>query len=127
MDESSQHKEHRPPRTGGKAKQRGKSGKTKAIDEGKLQGKNPRAFIFKSSSKAKKARTIAAEKQQRKLRVPVVDRQSNEPPPYVVVVQGPPACGKSTVIRSLVKHYTRHALSEVKGPITVVSGKKRRI
>ena len=127
MDESSQRKEHRPPRTGGKAKQRGTGGKTKVIDEGKLQGKNPRAFIFKSSSKAKKARTIAAEKQQRKLRVPVVDRQSNEPPPYVVVVQGPPACGKSTVIRSLVKHYTRHALSEVKGPVTVVSGKKRRI
>ena len=40
---------------------------------------------------------------------------------------GPSGCGKSTVIKSLVKHYTRHALSEVKGPITVVSGKKRRI
>ena len=35
--------------------------------------------------------------------------------------------GKSTLIKSLVKHYTRHNLSSVKGPITVVSGKQRRI
>ena len=44
-----------------------------------------------------------------------------------MLVQGPPGCGKTTVIRSLVKHYTRHSMSEVKGPVTVVSGKKRRI
>ena len=31
------------------------------------------------------------------------------------------------MIRSLVKHYTRYTLSEVKGPVTVVSGKTRRI
>ena len=100
-----------------------------ARDEGTEQakGNNPRAFIFKSSSKARKARTVAAEKQQRKLRAPIMDRTGDEPPPFVVLVQGPPGCGKSTVIKSLVKHYTRHALSEVKGPITVVSGKKRRI
>jgi len=127
MDAPSQHKEHRPPRAGGKANKKRKIGKKECIGDEKLQGKNPRAFIFKSSSKAKRARTIAAEKQQRKLRVPIVDRQSNEPPPYVVLVQGPPACGKTTVIRSLVKHYTRHSLSEVRGPITVVSGKRRRI
>lgn len=30
--------------------------------------------------------------------------------------------GKSTLIRSLVKHYTRRNLGEVKGPITLVSG-----
>jgi ribosome biogenesis protein BMS1 len=35
--------------------------------------------------------------------------------------------GKSTLIKSLVKHYTRHNLSSVKGPITVVSGKQRRL
>ena len=70
---------------------------------------------------------MAAEKQQRKLRAPILDRQQEEPPPFVVLVQGPPGCGKTTVIRSLVKHYTRHAMSEVKGPVTVVSGKTRRI
>jgi hypothetical protein len=35
--------------------------------------------------------------------------------------------GKTTLIKSLVRRYTKHTLSEVKGPITVVSGKKRRL
>ena len=115
---SSQSKEHRPKRV---------SPRTKSTKNGKREqqpGNNPRAFIFKSSAKAKKARTVAAEKQQRKLRAPIVDRQVQEPPPFVVLVQGPPKCGKSTVIRSLVKYYTRYTLSEVKGPVTVVSARR---
>lgn len=35
--------------------------------------------------------------------------------------------GKSTLIRGLVKHYTRQNLADVRGPITCVAGKKRRI
>lgn len=35
--------------------------------------------------------------------------------------------GKSLVIRCLIKHFTRQSLSEVKGPITLVSGKARRL
>lgn len=31
------------------------------------------------------------------------------------------------MIRSLVKRYTKHNLTDIKGPITVVSGKKRRL
>lgn len=126
MDTAQPSKEHRAPRAGAKAKKKKATEKKKKGNE-QAKGQNPRAFIFKSSSKARKARTVAAEKQQRKLRAPIMDRTGEEPPPFVVLVQGPPGCGKSTVIRSLVKHYTRHALSEVKGPITVVSGKKRRI
>lgn len=126
MDTTQPSKEHRAPRAGAKAKKKKATEKKKKGNE-QAKGQNPRAFIFKSSSKARKARTVAAEKQQRKLRAPIMDRTGEEPPPFVVLVQGPPGCGKSTVIRSLVKHYTRHALSEVKGPITVVSGKKRRI
>lgn len=30
--------------------------------------------------------------------------------------------GKSLVIKSLIKHYTKHNLPEVRGPITIVSG-----
>ena len=119
-------KDHRTSRAGAKFQKKKASAKKKAGNE-QAKGQNPKAFIFKSSTKAKKARTKAAEKQMGKLRVPIMDRTGDEPPPFVVLVQGPPGCGKSTVIRSLVKHYTRHALSEVKGPITVVSGKKRRI
>jgi len=56
-----------------------------------------------------------------------MDRAPEEPPPFVVLVQGPAGVGKSTLIRGLVRHYTRHSLGEVRGPITVVSGKARRL
>ncbi|WVZ24117.1 hypothetical protein V8G54_002661 [Vigna mungo] len=48
-----------------------------------------------------------------------------EPVPYVVVVKGPPQVGKSLLIKSLVKHYTKHNLPHVRGPIIIVSGKQR--
>ena len=57
----------------------------------------------------------------------MVERAPEEPPPFVVLVQGPPGVGKSTLIRCLVKHCTRQALSEVKGPVTVVAGKTHRL
>ena len=31
------------------------------------------------------------------------------------------------LIRCLIKHYTRQSLSEVRGPITIVAGKQRRL
>ena len=35
--------------------------------------------------------------------------------------------GKSTLIRSLVKHWTKQNLNDPVGPITIITGKKRRI
>jgi GTPase SAR1 family protein len=46
-----------------------------------------------------------------------------EPPPILVAVVGPPKVGKTTLIQSLVKHYTKRNIGDAKGPITVVSGK----
>ncbi|KAJ1410469.1 Ribosome biogenesis protein BMS1/TSR1, C-terminal [Sesbania bispinosa] len=76
---------------------------------------------------AKRLQSRAVEKEQRRLHVPIIDRSYGEPPPYVVVVQGPPQVGKSLLIKSLVKHYTKHNLPDVRGPITIVSGKQRRL
>ncbi|KAI3854944.1 hypothetical protein MKX03_009102 [Papaver bracteatum] len=42
------------------------------------------------------------------------------PPPYVVLVQGPPNVGKSLLIKSLVKHFTmEHIMNDIQGPITI--------
>nr|KYP66001.1 hypothetical protein KK1_012279 [Cajanus cajan] len=88
---------------------------------------NPRAFAFSSSNKAKRLQSRAVEKEQRRLHVPIIDRSYGEPAPFVVVVQGPPQVGKSLLIKSLVKHYTKQNLPDVRGPITIVSGKQRRL
>ena len=45
----------------------------------------------------------------------------------VVAVVGPPGAGKTTLIKSLVKRYTKHTLTVINGPITVVTGKRRRL
>lgn len=59
--------------------------------------------------------------------VPTVERAPVEPPPFVVLVQGPPGVGKTTLIKCMVKHYTRQNIGEPKGPITVIAGKARRL
>ncbi|KAG2383583.1 hypothetical protein C9374_004254 [Naegleria lovaniensis] len=46
-------------------------------------------------------------------------------PPKLVAVVGPPKSGKTTLITSLVKQYTKQTLTEVTGPITVRTGKSR--
>lgn len=45
----------------------------------------------------------------------------------MVVVQGPKNSGKTTLIKSLVKHYTRQKLTDVHGPITVRANRNLRL
>ncbi|XP_011043597.1 PREDICTED: ribosome biogenesis protein BMS1 homolog isoform X3 [Populus euphratica] len=118
------HKPHRLRQAGPSKKTK----KTKQQGGGEEEKKrNPKAFGFNSSAKAKKLQSRAVEKEQRKLHVPTIERNYGEPPPFVVVVHGPPQVGKSLLIKCLVKHYTKHNIQEVRGPITIVSGKKRRV
>lgn len=58
---------------------------------------------------------------------PVADKPLEEPPPFVVLVQGPPGVGKSLLIRCLVKHFSKQTIVDMRGPITVVAGKARRL
>ena len=48
-------------------------------------------------------------------------------PPFVVTVQGPRDCGKTTLIRSLIYHYTRQKLSSVDGTISLRTSKTTRL
>ncbi|KAJ8572985.1 hypothetical protein K7X08_009496 [Anisodus acutangulus] len=121
MDGEQSHKSHRSRQSGPTAK------KKKGVSDDNNKQHNPKAFAFNSTVKAKKLQARATEKEQKRLHVPQIDRSTGEPAPYVIVVQGPPKVGKSLLIKSLVKHYTKQNLPEVRGPITIVSGKQRRL
>jgi len=49
------------------------------------------------------------------------------PPPIIVAIVGPPGVGKSTLVKSLIRRYTKQTLNDIRGPVTVISGKKRRL
>uniref|UniRef100_F1KTP3 Ribosome biogenesis protein BMS1 n=1 Tax=Ascaris suum TaxID=6253 RepID=F1KTP3_ASCSU len=112
-------KSHRVHKVGGKVKKKAHSGKTK--------GSNPKAFTFRSAIKAARAIRRTADKDEKKKHIPVVDRTPLEPPPIIVAIVGPAKVGKSTLLRCLVKHYVRQTISEIRGPITIVTGKTRRV
>ncbi|KAH9361100.1 hypothetical protein HPB48_002962 [Haemaphysalis longicornis] len=69
----------------------------------------------------------AKDLQEKRHHVPLVDRTPVEPPPYIVAVVGPPKVGKTTLVQCLIKNFTRQFVSTITGPITIVSGKKRRL
>ncbi|KAK8671512.1 hypothetical protein V6N13_038106 [Hibiscus sabdariffa] len=119
------HRAHRSRHSGASAKKKAKDKNKNQNSDQKQQ--NPKAFAFRSNAKAKRLQSRAVEKEQRRLHLPVMDRSYGELPPFVVVVQGPPQVGKSLLIKTLVKHYTKHNVPEVRGPITIVSGKQRRL
>jgi ribosome biogenesis protein BMS1 len=116
---------HRTPQAGPSFK------KKKARDLTKkgvsTKGKNLKAFSYSSRVKASRHARRAVDISYRKEHAPLANRAAEVAPPYVVAVVGPPGVGKSTLIKSLVKHYTKQTLNVCNGPITVVTGKKRRM
>ena len=122
-------KAHRKKKSGKKVDNRKKGQKDAKLnqDAAAAAKRNPRAFIFSSKGKAKIQKARTAEREQRRMHVPVVEQLTDEPAPYVVLVHGPPGVGKSTLIRCLVKHYTKQDVKDIKGPVTVVAGKQRRL
>ncbi|KAF8827461.1 hypothetical protein HHX47_DHR4000295 [Lentinula edodes] len=118
------HKAHRPAQAGGKAEK-----KEKGKGKEKKHGFNEKAFAPTSGHNANRLGRRAAEKDQTRLHVPLVNRTPDDlPPPVIVAIVGPPGVGKSTLLSSLVRRYTKRSVSGgLKGPVTVVAGKKRRI
>ncbi|KAJ2779052.1 Glycoside hydrolase 2 (Mannanase, beta-galactosidase) [Coemansia javaensis] len=117
MDAKQTHKAHRVRKAGASAK-KGKKSAAKG---------NPRAFAMQSGQRADRMARRKAELAEKKFHVPMADRTPTVPAPLVVAVVGPPGCGKTTLIKSLVRRYTKNTLAEVRGPVTVVSGKRQRL
>ncbi|EJF61063.1 hypothetical protein DICSQDRAFT_106731 [Dichomitus squalens LYAD-421 SS1] len=123
--DSQTHKAHRPSQSGAKAEKK-KSAKGKGKE--KQHGFNEKAFAPRSGRKADRQGRRTAERDQTRLHVPLVDRTpDDQPPPTVVAVVGPPGVGKTTLMKSLIRRYTKQTLNHIHGPVTVVSGKKKRI
>ncbi|KAJ7069922.1 GTP binding protein [Mycena amicta] len=113
------HKAHRPSKTDKKDKGKGKE---------KPHGFNEKAFAPKSGRRADRQGRRNVERDQARLHVPLVNRTpDSEPPPVIVAIVGPPGVGKTTLLKSLVRRFTKQTLNDVRGPVTVVSGKKRRL
>lgn len=119
-------KKHQQKHSGPKAEKKKlkKQGETTEEDERK---RNPKAFSVQSAVRMAKTFHRAQDIKTKKHHIPVVDRTPLEPPPVVIVVVGPPKVGKSTLIRCLIKNFTRQKLGDICGPVTIVSGKKRRL
>lgn len=49
----------------------------------------------------------------KKHHIPVVDRTPQEPPPVIVAIVGPPKVGKTTLMQSIIKNYTRQRLTNI--------------
>ncbi|CAK7904389.1 ribosome biogenesis protein Bms1p [[Candida] anglica] len=111
-----------------KAHRGGGSKKVTAKKKLHQQGTNQKAFAVNAPRKLERQARRSQDVNEKKLHVPMVDRTpDDDPPPVIVAVVGPPGTGKSTLIKSLIRRLAKTTLTEIKGPITVVSGKRRRL
>jgi AARP2CN (NUC121) domain/ATPase family associated with various cellular activities (AAA) len=84
--------------------------------------------VFKASrGKKELQRNLDRSHQREHVALKSRELEVSAPPPALVVVMGPPGVGKTTLIKSLVKEFTRQNLGRVRGPVTVVANKRRRL
>lgn len=107
-------KTHRPSRSKKKKSKSSNSSKKHAVAK-------PGAFARRLK--------LSADRSQRRAQNPTtpLSRPHSDTAPRVVAVVGPKGTGKSTIIRNLVRHYTKRNVPNITGPITVVTGRKKRV
>ncbi|KAJ5173448.1 ribosome biogenesis protein [Penicillium capsulatum] len=98
-----------------------------AKEKKKYDGPNTKAFAYANPGKLNKQAARSHDVKEKRFHVPQVDRMPEEAPPTVVAVVGPPGVGKTTLIKSLIRRYTKQTLSSPQGPLTIVTTKKRRL
>ncbi|KAI0970574.1 GTP binding protein Bms1 [Xylaria arbuscula] len=101
----------------------------KAKEKKKPQGDhNPKAFSYARPGKLARQAARSHDIREKRLHVPQADRSPDtEPPPRLVTIVGPPGVGKTTLLKSLVKRYTKETITDPTGPITVVTSRKQRL
>eukprot|EP01038_Epipyxis_sp_PR26KG_P004817 gene4817-6750_t len=121
LAELASNKPHKKPKKSKTAK--------KSTDVSQSQkNKNPKAFNVSNVIRTKRTQQRNLDREQKKELVPLDDRSIDDsPPPMMVVVMGPHGVGKSTLIRSLVKLFSGQNIVDIKGPVTVAVGRKRRV
>ncbi|TNN18894.1 Ribosome biogenesis protein BMS1 [Schistosoma japonicum] len=118
-DDRDANKKHRPRASGPKAQKKSSKESTKFH--------NPKAFAVQHTTKASRLVQRTLDHQTKRHHLLQSKYVSAVSPPYVVAIVGPPKCGKSTLLRGLIKHFAHLSLGVVKGPVTVVVGKKERL
>ncbi|GFH09608.1 Bms1-type G domain-containing protein [Haematococcus lacustris] len=85
-------KGHRVKKAGRKVEKRKTAEQKKkgVLEDAQARKQNPRAFAFQSANVAKGQKARTAEREQRRLHAPMLERVGEEAPPLVVLVQGPP-------------------------------------
>ncbi|KAL8275412.1 hypothetical protein Esti_000624 [Eimeria stiedai] len=120
---------HRVKQAGSKAARQARRKKKKdlgSVADDKRH--NPKAFTFSGGVISVQRRVQhSLDKATAKKHKPIIDKTPGIAPPYTVVVQGPPGVGKSLLIRCLTRHYARRTVGAIRGPVTVVASKIRRL
>lgn len=105
-----------------------KKNKTKQKDETlTARQRNPKAFAIQSVVRAERNFRRGEDLTAKKQHIPLIDKTSTDVPPILIAVVGPPKVGKTTLINNLIRSFTRTNVTNIQGPITIVTSKKRRI
>ncbi|CDS41864.1 ribosome biolocus tagsis protein BMS1 [Echinococcus multilocularis] len=118
----SKEKKHRAPRSGAKAQKKNRL-------ENRSKAQSSKGFAVQHTTKAARKVRKTLDKETKKYRLPTISSACSIDcsPPLIVGIVGPPRCGKSTLLRGLIRHFGRQLVPNITGPITVVVGKKFRL
>ncbi|XP_018651535.1 putative ribosome biogenesis protein BMS1 [Schistosoma mansoni] len=118
FDDKDVNKKHRPRVSGRKAQ--------KKFSRESAVANNPKAFAVQHTTKASRLVQRTLDHQTKRHHLLQSKYVSAVSPPYIVAIVGPPKSGKSTLLRGLLRHFAHLSLGVIKGPVTVVVGKKER-